>query len=108
MNKYTVRVGSSIRGSGGVQYRVKNQYTHDKYNPGTIDFDFALLELEKPVTVTKDVNIVKLVDAGVELKPGTVLTVTGWGSTGVSILINYHILYKLIVVNFILIRQTDQ
>lgn len=70
-------------------YTVKEQYFHGKFNSDTYDYDYALLELEEPVEITKNVSIVKLVEPGVDLEVGTMLTVTGWGSTGVSIIF-YH------------------
>uniref|UniRef100_A0A6M2DY62 trypsin n=1 Tax=Xenopsylla cheopis TaxID=163159 RepID=A0A6M2DY62_XENCH len=79
---YNVRMGSTIKGQGGVVIKSKKQYRHPDYNSGTIDYDFGLIELEESITAGNGAGIVKLADAGVELKPGTQLTVTGWGSTG--------------------------
>lgn len=55
-----------------------------------MDYDYALLELQEPVTITKDVNVIKVVEKGVELESGTMCTITGWGSPGVSSATNFR------------------
>nr|AAD21833.1 trypsin-like serine protease [Ctenocephalides felis] len=79
----TVRIGSSIRNKGGRVHKVIDFHMHPSYNKrADYDFDVAVLELEKPVSYTVcTVVSVDLAESGTEVKPGAILSVTGWGAT---------------------------
>lgn len=81
----TVRIGSSIRNKGGRVHKVIDFHMHPSYNKrADYDFDVAVLELEKPVSYTVcTVVSVDLAESGTEVKPGAILSVTGWGATKV-------------------------
>ncbi|KAL1400957.1 hypothetical protein pipiens_007006 [Culex pipiens pipiens] len=76
-----VRVGSSLHGSGGQLVPVKRVIQHPQYNPNTIDFDFALLELEQPVQLSEEFFAVELPEQDQEVEDGQLLQVSGWGYT---------------------------
>lgn len=57
---------------------------HEGYDDETYDNDIALLELEKPLVLGDRIRIIPLLAAADEpstLKPGALLTVSGWGRT---------------------------
>ncbi|KAL9702285.1 hypothetical protein quinque_005803 [Culex quinquefasciatus] len=76
-----VRVGSSLHGSGGQLVSVKRVIQHPQYNPNTIDYDFALLELEQPVQLSEEFFAVELPEQDQEVEDGQLLQVSGWGYT---------------------------
>ncbi|XP_062698993.1 trypsin-1-like [Aedes albopictus] len=76
-----VRVGSSRHAEGGQQVRVRRCEVHPRWNPSTIDYDFALLELEEVLVLGKDVQAVVLPAKDEAVAYGKVLLVCGWGKT---------------------------
>jgi len=61
----------------------QNSYTsriiaHPQYNDRTLDYDFALLKLQNPMTLNKCVSTVKLPTS--DLRAGTSCWITGWGT----------------------------
>ena len=38
--------------------KVKKVYRHEKWNPHTVDYDFALLTLERPVRLSEKVQVI--------------------------------------------------
>jgi len=57
---------------------------HEDYDDETYDNDIALLELEKPLALGDRIRVIPLLGTGDEpttLKPGALLTVSGWGRT---------------------------
>ena len=44
--------------SDGEYVKVKKIYRHEKWNPHTVDYDFALLTLERPVSLSKKVQVI--------------------------------------------------
>lgn len=83
ISNYDVRVGSTTSGQGGTVHIVKQQIRHPNFNYEKIDYDFALFELEKPVVLNQNAQIVKLAESGDELKNGDIVSITGWGATEV-------------------------
>lgn len=53
--------------------------SHPQYNSNTIDYDFALLRLESPVTLGNCVGTVCLPRSGA-VAPGTTCWISGWGT----------------------------
>lgn len=81
-----VRVGSSTFASGGQLLEVVRIIAHPNYNPRTIDFDIAVIEVS-PMTLDNTVGIVRLPNVGEAPSQGTVVLASGWGheqSGGVS------------------------
>ncbi|XP_062699406.1 trypsin 5G1-like [Aedes albopictus] len=76
-----VRVGSSRHATGGRLVLVKEVHRHPKYNPSSVDYDFALLELDETVTFSDSCKPVGLPLKDAPVKEGTCLQVSGWGNT---------------------------
>ncbi len=76
-----VRVGSTKSDSGGELIQVKRTIKHPKYDSETIDYDFALLELEKPIEFNEKKQIAKLIGKDEMVEDGTVCRISGWGKT---------------------------
>lgn len=86
--RFSVRIGSSIHESGGRIYNITKAIIHPKYDTFAIDFDIALLNMAKPISFTAcTVRPAQLIEEGVLTLPGTMATVTGWGSRVVKELI---------------------
>lgn len=73
-----VITGTSQYAIGGERLKVAAIHTHPKYNQSTMDHDFALLRLERPVTRGKAIELAK---EQTPLGEGTNVCVTGWGAT---------------------------
>lgn len=78
----TIRAGTSIRNYGGQILQVKRVIDHPQYDVNTIDYDISILELENPVEYTQNIQPIDLIEENVPIKPGTMMTVTGWGLIG--------------------------
>lgn len=76
-----VRVGSSFKSKDGELVAVKEVKVHPKYNPSTIDYDFALLKLNKSLEFSETVHSVRLPKQDENPPAGTMCTVSGWGNT---------------------------
>ncbi|XP_026475860.1 trypsin-2-like [Ctenocephalides felis] len=79
--KLKVRAGSSYSSKGGMVHKVSQFYTHPSYDPYTIDYDYAILKLSTPLIYTTKIKPIILAQARDILTPGTLLTVSGWGTT---------------------------
>lgn len=80
----SVRVGSSIRETGGIVHRVKDAVRHEKYDTnsyGSPVNDLALLRLESVIEFGETTRIVGLFDQDEEAVDGTISTISGWGTT---------------------------
>ncbi|XP_066495489.1 suppressor of tumorigenicity 14 protein [Tiliqua scincoides] len=60
---------------------VKRIIAHPSFNDYTYDYDIAVLELDNPVSFTKEIQPVCLPDASHEFPAGKEIWVTGWGAT---------------------------
>jgi len=78
-----VVAGTHLYISGGERLDVAAIHTHPDYNQATMENDFALLRLSRPVTTggTAAVQPVALADANTQVAAGTKACVTGWGAT---------------------------
>lgn len=66
--------------NGGQVAPVKKAVTHPKYNKDTKDFNLAILEMVKPLTLSETVKPILLPNTEkVSLKPNEVGVVSGWG-----------------------------
>jgi secreted trypsin-like serine protease len=70
-------VGTAFYKNFGERLNVKAIIPHEKWDPGTMENDIALLELKTPATQGK---VVELIGASGSIDPGTKLRVTGWGA----------------------------
>ncbi|KAL9955812.1 hypothetical protein ACROYT_G037195 [Oculina patagonica] len=81
---YTVVVGAHIRtGTTAVQQslKVKKIIKHAGFSMSSLRDDIALLELERPATLSDEVNLVCLPQKGTKVAAGTRCYITGWGRT---------------------------
>ncbi|XP_063702860.1 trypsin-1-like [Culicoides brevitarsis] len=76
-----VRVGSSFNAKGGELVQVQSLLVHPQYDSNTIDYDFALLKLNKSLEFSETVQPVKLTEQDKSPAAGTLCTVSGWGNT---------------------------
>lgn len=77
---YKVRLGSTFRDEGGVQYRIKNATIHPKYNISTVDYDFAVVELDEEIKFSESIQPIALASPDIKLPDGAMLDVYGWGT----------------------------
>jgi trypsin len=80
-SKLTIRAGSSFYTFGGEVVNVTRVVQHKNYNGNTIDFDYALLELEIELQLDETKQIVALPEHDESIKDGTLCKVSGWGHT---------------------------
>ena len=57
---------------------------HEDYNPVSEYCDIGVVHLAEPFEFNDQVDIVQLPRPDVEIEPGTVVTVAGWGETSVE------------------------
>ncbi|NXE14909.1 PRS57 protease, partial [Lophotis ruficrista] len=62
-------------------FGVAESIAHPRYNPSSVDNDIRLLRLNRPATLNEYVKRIRLPSPHVDLKPGTVCHVLGWGDT---------------------------
>lgn len=54
---------------------------HENFEPATIDWDYALLEVEQSIRFSEAAKPIKLVSSQQRVQDRTVCLVTGWGTT---------------------------
>lgn len=80
-----VRIGSSQHNSGGTLHNVRRIVAHPAYDPWTIDYDFALLELVDDVRLDNGTaQAIGLPEQDEPVADDTPAQVSGWGNTQVS------------------------
>lgn len=84
MYNLTVRIGSTECGNGGSVYKVKRFLKHKNFDHKTVDWDFALLELEDGIQFSDAAKPIKMIDRRQKTSDQTMCLVTGWGSTNPS------------------------
>ncbi|XP_027275096.1 transmembrane protease serine 9 isoform X3 [Cricetulus griseus] len=74
---------ASLLGVGGspVKLGLRRVFLHPQYNPGTLDFDMALLELARPLIFNKYIQPVCLPLAIHKFPVGRKCMISGWGNT---------------------------
>lgn len=65
----------------GIKVNVKRVVNHNQFNRQTIDYDFALLELQEAIELDETAKPIKLTDTNERLVDGSTCLVTGWGNT---------------------------
>ncbi|KAM7326455.1 hypothetical protein ACRRTK_014933 [Alexandromys fortis] len=63
-----------------LRVRIRAIRVHNNYRPTTRDNDIAVIQLERPITFTRNIHSVCLPAATQSIIPGSVAYVTGWGS----------------------------
>ncbi|XP_055590617.1 trypsin 3A1-like isoform X2 [Uranotaenia lowii] len=79
--RYTVYSGSSDSTVGGVRSYLKEIYPHPSFDYKEARYDFALLELKKPLKFGPSTQPAVLPKTGESVEVGTTLLATGWGLT---------------------------
>ncbi|MDM8528441.1 serine protease [Anaerolineales bacterium HSG24] len=65
----------------GQRFKVVKIINNPYYNPISLDTDISLLQLERPATLNRFVQLIDIVSPDSSLTaPGTMATVTGWGN----------------------------
>jgi secreted trypsin-like serine protease len=64
-----------------IEALISGIYVNPQYNAGTTTHDTTVLKLAAPVTLNDDVSPVCLADSGADIKAGSQVYITGWGST---------------------------
>jgi len=79
--KYLLRIGEHDINKKGddVVVKIKEIILHEKFDKTTFDADFALLRLEKPVTINGSIRPICLPKNNNNYRPGAKCTVAGWG-----------------------------
>lgn len=76
----TLRGETEIRQSYGQLVGVAKVCDHPKYNPSNNwDYDFSVLKLKEPLTLSSGVQTIELQPEGEEVETGVFGTVSGWG-----------------------------
>lgn len=78
---FTVRVGSSIRNSGGVVVSLETYHQHPDFDYWYIDYDISVLHFASELSFGTSVGPVPLPALNQVIPAGTSSVVTGWGST---------------------------
>lgn len=79
------RVGSANWVFGGSVYRLKRAITHENFSIPTVDYDFALLEIDGTIKFGNNIRPVALPSVSHDMKDGTDCFVSGWGLVRPSI-----------------------
>lgn len=77
---YSVRAGSSIRGSGGQVRNVERIINHPRYGSNGFDSDVSIIKLSSPLEWTDGVQPIQLAPRGYQVGDGEYTTVSGWGA----------------------------
>ncbi|XP_045505503.1 serine protease 55-like isoform X2 [Colias croceus] len=84
LQPFIIRAGSSFHNRGGYQARVNKAFFPKDYSPGNADYDFALLRLDRPMPIGRNIAVLNLPSRDYVVKSSDLLIVTGWGSTDES------------------------
>lgn len=84
--KFKILVGTDLIDNGGELYDIEKIIIHEKYSNTTMNYDICLIKLAKPLKFGRKVAAINLPDHTVKLPSNAMLNITGWGSTGVSLL----------------------
>lgn len=84
MYNLTVRIGSTDYANGGTVYQVSRFIKHKNFDPKTVDWDFALLELQKSIEFNEAAQPIKMIEKQRKTVDDTIHLVTGWGNRGES------------------------
>lgn len=77
----SVRAGTSLRNSGGVQIPVQRSYEHPQYNEKSIENDISVVRLSRSLNFGTTMRAIRLPAQNDAIQTGTHAWVTGWGET---------------------------
>lgn len=75
----TIRAGSNFQGSEGITFTVLNEKIHEDYNTSTVDYDFALLQIDGMFTYSTKIQPAVLPKVGENVPIFGLMQITGWG-----------------------------
>ncbi|XP_019879199.2 trypsin-2 [Aethina tumida] len=76
----SVVAGTNYWYTNGTRFAVTQIYVHPKYDPDTLDYDIAILELSTKIKLDRSMLPIALPRKNEKLKPGAAATATGWGA----------------------------
>ncbi|XP_048516189.1 trypsin 3A1 [Athalia rosae] len=81
-NRFSVRVGSSVKNAGGIVYEVEKIISHPSHHtPVTHSNDISLIKLVEPITFSAQAQPIRLPAQSEEgPAPGSISTISGWGT----------------------------
>ncbi|KAM3958158.1 LOW QUALITY PROTEIN: uncharacterized protein ACR2FA_007798 [Aphomia sociella] len=83
LQPFIIRAGSSFH-NRGYQARVNKVFFPKNYAPSSADYDYALLRLDRPMPIGRNIAVLNLPSKDYVMKQNDILIVTGWGSTDES------------------------
>ncbi|XP_075974353.1 trypsin CFT-1-like [Anticarsia gemmatalis] len=80
---WRVRLGTSLRSSGGDIHSVARIIMHEQYNPPNkpLDADVAIIRLSTPAVFSNSIGVARIAGPNYQLPDGTSITAIGWGTT---------------------------
>jgi membrane protein YqaA with SNARE-associated domain len=83
-----IRAGSAHSLRGGKVYKSTKFFLHPKFNKRSLEYNVGVIITPEEMTLDgKTTKAITLVDAGVPVKPKTILMASGWGGHFVSFII---------------------
>lgn len=76
-----VNVGTTRSDTVGNLHKVKRVIKHEMYDQNSVDFDFALLELNQNIIFSDKAKPIRLIGATEKIVDNTECLTTGWGIT---------------------------
>lgn len=96
ISRLSLRVGSTYYGTGGSIVNVRGMIIHPNFDLNTLDYDFGLLELEKPLIFNENISAIRLPQQDEPIPDSTYCKVTGWGETLVNFFLLIHLQFFLV------------
>lgn len=82
VSSLTIRAGSTRRDGNGTVINVAATFVHPNYNSATIDFDYCILSLQKPLVYSDSIQPIALPNSNdIAVADGAYCRVSGWGNT---------------------------
>ncbi|XP_075974366.1 trypsin CFT-1-like [Anticarsia gemmatalis] len=81
--RWRVRLGTSLRTSGGDVHTVAQIIMHELYSPPDrpLDADIAIIRLGNPAVFSNSIGVARIAGPNYLLPDGTSITAVGWGRT---------------------------
>lgn len=80
LNDFTIRVGSSWRGTFGEIINISRIIDHPNYSMPPVKYDFTLIQLSQPLIFDERIQPIELPDVDTTIADGTLCITTGWGN----------------------------
>jgi trypsin len=78
---YLIRTGSSRKSRSGDLHEVEKLIRHPRYDESTLDSDFMLIKLKKPMSFSKQQQAIQLANDDRKIHVGSEVLTSGFGST---------------------------